>query len=166
VIDIDAQETYVLQAFNDELGMVDSMTRSYSDPDAGNVTPTLMSVEAADIDYIVLDGSQPDPPQAGGYAVDDLQYKSICDDDEDTYIDNSCGGDDCDDSDAEVNPGMTEIEDNGKDDDCDPSTPSWGTPASTMDTKHEISSSVANYLLLLCAPIGAMLVWKGLRRRS
>jgi hypothetical protein len=39
--------------------------------------------------------------------------------DADTYVDEACGGTDCDDSDPLVNPGATEICDNGIDDDCD-----------------------------------------------
>ncbi|MFC1889300.1 putative metal-binding motif-containing protein [Thermodesulfobacteriota bacterium] len=48
--------------------------------------------------------------------------ETICncwDDDEDGYDDTACGGDDCDDGDAAVNPGAAEVPDNGVDDDCD-----------------------------------------------
>lgn len=38
--------------------------------------------------------------------------------DDDGYIDSNCGGDDCNDRDREVNPGMEEICDDGKDNDC------------------------------------------------
>ena len=37
----------------------------------------------------------------------------------DGYLDEECGGDDCDDSDWSVNPGAVELCDNGIDDDCD-----------------------------------------------
>jgi len=39
--------------------------------------------------------------------------------DEDWYLDQVCGGNDCDDNNAEVNPGKDEQPDNGIDDDCD-----------------------------------------------
>lgn len=42
-----------------------------------------------------------------------------CDEDGDGYIDTACGGDDCNDSDAEINPGQEEVCDDGKDNDCD-----------------------------------------------
>ncbi|MBN1770718.1 MAG: hypothetical protein JXB32_05620, partial [Deltaproteobacteria bacterium] len=48
---------------------------------------------------------------------------SACDIDPDTDDDGydaaECGGDDCDDSDAEVNPGATELPGDGVDQDCD-----------------------------------------------
>jgi hypothetical protein len=46
----------------------------------------------------------------------------IADNDGDDYIDDYCseiGGDDCDDDDAAVHPGVTEVDGNCKDDDCD-----------------------------------------------
>ena len=43
--------------------------------------------------------------------------------DGDGYVSESDGGDDCDEADAEVNPGQTEQPYDGKDNDCDESTP-------------------------------------------
>ncbi len=52
-----------------------------------------------------------------------FEYSNPCDDDEDGYLDPSCGGEDCDDEDPLVHPGAEEICD-GKDSDCDGRLPS------------------------------------------
>jgi hypothetical protein len=61
---------------------------------------------------------------------DDICTIDLCDDDRggcvhdqrdldgDTYVDANCGGEDCNDRDAEINPGMEEICDDGKDNNC------------------------------------------------
>jgi len=59
-------------------------------------------------------------PLLNGYDMGADEYDGLCwDDDGDGYTDEVCGGDDCDDSDPDLNPGEEEICDNGIDDDCD-----------------------------------------------
>ncbi len=93
---------------------------------------------------------------------------SCTDNDEDGYSieGGMCGEIDCNDSNDQVNPGGEEIPNNGIDDDCNPNTPSWGTPASVVNAEYKEFSDIANCLFLLCIPVGAVLLWKGLRRRK
>jgi hypothetical protein len=57
---------------------------------------------------------------SGASDKDKVTFEIVTGDvDGDGYTDEELGGNDCDDADAEVNPGAEEVKRNGKDDDCD-----------------------------------------------
>jgi hypothetical protein len=108
-----------------------------------------------------------------GIYINIMQLTGRCfDDDQDGYTKyaqaTGCPnpGLDCNDFVPEINPGAIEIPGNGINDDCDKWTPEWGTPMSVVDAEYKESSDIANHLFLLCVPIGAVLLLRGLRRRK
>jgi hypothetical protein len=90
------------------------------------------------------------------------------DQDHDGYIDEECGGTDCDDSDYYVNPGRPEIPGNEIDDDCDPATPAYPQPANTTAAGYGrtslMGSGAFNSLGLLLIPVGAVILLRISRR--
>jgi len=73
---------------------------------------------------------------------------------------------DCNDANPNVNPGKPEVSGNGLDDDCNPNTPTWGTPMSVVPANDEgrLSDRV-NALLLLVVPVSMVLIWRRARSR-
>ncbi len=97
------------------------------------------------------------------------QFIQCTDEDSDGYHPEGgiCGPIDCDDNAHFMHPGMTEVEGNGIDDDCNPNTPpDWQASASVVDAKFKISSDIANYLLLLIVPFGLVIAMRIRRRKK
>ena len=63
-----------------------------------------------------------------------LSFESCVDADGDGYTDTACGGDDCDDSDSAINPGVLEICDNAIDEDCSGGDLAGDTDGDTYDS--------------------------------
>jgi hypothetical protein len=115
-----------------------------------------------------------------GYPLGVLESYNRCsgigadDEDGDGYlaaeclVSRTCGGD-CDDTDPDVNPGMSEIAGNGIDDDCDRTTPTYPQPANTIAASYGrsslIGSGVSNSLALLLIPVGTVIFLRIWRRR-
>ena len=112
--------------------------------------------------------------------IDDVEL--ACDHDGDGYDSTVCSGDDCDDTNAQVNPGIPEsgpLCSNETDDDCDGlidsgdpdcSTPSWGPATQTgvlvPDIRSGWRSGTWNTLTVVFLPLGTFVFLKMRRRKS
>ena len=96
----------------------------YDDPDWPDVAGVAMSLLLTHYDDVLNDDPQSWCGAVGAYGDGDLgtpgaDNASCCDEDGDGYLDHACGGDDCDDGDAGVNPGEPEVACDDIDNDCD-----------------------------------------------
>jgi hypothetical protein len=127
------------------------------------------------INLWLLQGQPPSDGQEAEMVIESFVY---CPDgveedgDEDGYLNDACGGDDCDDSSPVIHPGVAEDCANGIDDDCDGFTddvdPDCGPPYTSnaivlAGGAHSVKGSGAvNTLALLLLPAGVLFI---LRRR-
>ena len=74
--------------------------------------------------------------------------ESLVDEDGDRYASIESGGDDCDDTDASVNPGATEVTENGVDDDCDTETADEAAVAYSAWNDDYTASDVATTVIV------------------
>lgn len=74
---------------------------------------------------------------------------------------------DCDETNPDVNPGMTEIQNNGIDDDCDPSTPDAPVCGTTVRGYPDGTGARVhiNLLAAFLLPVGMVFLLRGIRRR-
>ena len=120
------------------------------------ICPCAMLVEDAMEDFTgVLESYN----RCSGIGVDDEDGDGYLADE--CLASRACGGD-CDDTNPDVNPGMTEIAENGIDDDCDPSTPAYLQPANTIAASYGrnslIGSGVFNSLAFILMPVGGVIL--------
>jgi hypothetical protein len=166
---------------------------TYSDVEGGytgtgNINSNPLFVGGTDWHLIsgspCIDSGNPDsshndlclPPCMGGSRNDMGAYGgpgACCwdasDEDGDGYPSQACGGEDCDDSNANIHPMVKEIPGNGIDDDCNPSTPAYPETANTIAASYGITSlmgsGVFNSLALLLIPVGWVILLRILRRK-